>query len=89
MRKTVELPTPEWLLDGGLSSCEQCGHYSNFEAGFEVEDGRYVRGWYSDEISCYNWRWYDPEEDTREAFEEFLRSIDELELLEKLNEETN
>lgn len=39
-------------LDG--SSCGSCGHISHFSAGFEVDlSGKYVAGWYDDEVSCF------------------------------------
>lgn len=90
MSEVFTVDGPLWLE--GQESCESCGHYSSFEAGFEIEGGEYVRGWYNDTISCYDWDWYDPEKDTVEAFREFLggeRREEAEELLEILNREVN
>lgn len=52
---------PDWLTGEPTDwrSCETCGHWSSFDAGFEYNEGGYVRGWYENEISCYNWVSYD------------------------------
>lgn len=81
-----EVSGPEWLEDDDVASCEQCGHWSSFDAGFEYNEEGYVQGWYSDEISCYSWTAYDSwlyggsygdeDLDTVERFREFLIETD-------------
>lgn len=44
---------PDWLEDSDMASCESCGHWSSFDAGFEYNESGYLRGWYEDEISCF------------------------------------
>lgn len=77
---------PEWLEDSDMASCEQCGHWSSFDAGFEYNEEGYVQGWYEDEISCFGgarydfWLYQDSNEDedldTSERFREFLTETD-------------
>lgn len=81
-----EVSGPEWLDEGDMTSCEQCGHWSSFSAGFEYDDGEYVRGWYNDEMSCYNWIWYYVDEGTVENFWAFLTEMDTDEAKQILNE---
>lgn len=100
-RRGVEVSTfivsgPDWL-DEDNSSCETCGHWSSFDAGFEYnEEEGYVQGWYSDEISCYNWAAYDSwlyggscedeDLDTVDRFREFLTETDSEEAQQILDE---
>lgn len=50
-----EVSGPEWLTEEPIDwrSCETCGHWSSFSAGFEYNQEGYVQGWYEDEISCF------------------------------------
>lgn len=91
--RVFEVSGPDWL-DDDSSSCETCGHWSSFSAGFEYGDAGYVQGWYDDEISCYNWVSYgswlyvtiEDGEDTAERFREFLTETDTEEAQQILDE---
>lgn len=75
-----EVAGPAWLYEGDDSYCEQCGHSSGFEAGFQYHEGKFISGWYNDYISCYGGYTYYGDDDgnhSLESFREFLKGVDQ------------
>lgn len=73
--REVWFDEPEGISQWG--SCGSCGHYSSFDGGFEVgSSGEYVRGWFDDMVSCYDWVVYDPVDDKEDTLDEFRKFLE-------------